>query len=156
MFIAGDSWYGRVDRVRGLFHVKTRFLHVWWVPVVPRESWLVDDASGKQGRLIQMSWKSVFVAWTRTATGCLFVFIGLMLVPIFEADPKKTTVSPWVSAGIILAILAALAGVYALTYRWARPSEQRARELAKLVGLDPDEVAERFRPDEFGEPRNHE
>ena len=44
--IYGDDYFGKVDHVPGLFFVKTRFLHCMWVPLVPRESYLmVDDGA---------------------------------------------------------------------------------------------------------------
>ena len=144
MFFFGDAYFGRVDRVPGLFHVKTRFLHVWWIPFVPRESWVVDDGRGNHGRRIHLSWKSVFVTWSRVAVGFLFVFTGLMLVPIFGSDPKQITVHPIIAAGIILTVLTVLAGAYALTYWCAKPDVHRAFELAKWLDIDPNEVVDRF------------
>lgn len=145
MFFFGDAYFGRVDWVPGMFYVKTRFLHVWWVPLVPRESWVVeDDGQGKHGHRIHLSWKSVFVAWSRVALGFLFIFAGLFLVASLGADPKQMTVHPIVTAGIFLSVMAMLAGAYALTYRWAKPCERRAFELAKWMGADPSEVANRF------------
>ncbi|HSQ55140.1 MAG TPA: hypothetical protein VLM40_05290 [Gemmata sp.] len=145
MMVFGDSYFGLVDRVPGLFYVKTRFLHVWWVPLVPRESWVIhDDGRGKHGYRIPLSWKSVFVAWSRLALGVMFTMVALMLVPIFEADPRKMTIPPVVAAGVVVALLAVLVGAYVLTYRWARPREKRAFQLAMWLRIDPAEMADRF------------
>jgi hypothetical protein len=43
MFRFGDSYFGKVDWVPGLFYVRTRFLHIWFFPFVPRQSYLFFD-----------------------------------------------------------------------------------------------------------------
>jgi hypothetical protein len=63
MFIVGARLYGKVDALPGLFFVKTRFLHVYWIPVVPRESYLLLDpkhSSEGHGVRIPLRWKSVY------------------------------------------------------------------------------------------------
>ncbi len=121
MIVFGHAYYGHVDWVPGLFYVKTRFLHFWWIPFAPCESWVVaDDGRGERGHRIRLSWKSVLVTWSRTFLGCLLVFSGMMFIPIYNANPKQMTVHPLVAAGAIVAIMLLLAGLYALTYRWAK------------------------------------
>lgn len=145
MFIFGDAYYGRVDRVAGLFLVKTRFLHVWWIPFVPRESWVVvDDGRGEHGQRIPLSWRSVLVTWSRVAIGFFFVFMVMTLFLLSQTNPKNVRVHPIVSAAFVTALIALLAGAYALTYRWARPSADRAFQLAAWLGVDPAEVADRL------------
>ena len=120
MLVFGHNYFGLVDQVPGLFYVMTRFVHIWWLPLVPWESWVIAD-DGQHSHRIPLSWKSVFVDWSRFALGFLFVFLGLMLLPIFTADPKKMTAPPFVAAGLVVCVMVAVAGVYSLTYRWARP-----------------------------------
>jgi len=92
MFFFGDNYYGKVDRVPGLFFVRTRFLHVWFVPLVPRESYLFFDGppyGGYAGIRIRLNWKSVFVAWLRGFLVFLAVMLLLGGVMPFQIDRIK-------------------------------------------------------------------
>jgi hypothetical protein len=147
MLFFGHDYYGAVDRVPGMFYVKTLFFHIWWFPLVPRESWVVaDDGQDQHGYRIPLSRKSVIVGWSRYFLGTLFLGLGLLLVVMFLGDPKKLEVKvhPLVAAGGMLTIMALVAGAYTLTYRWARPSEARAFQLARWMGADPSDVADRL------------
>jgi hypothetical protein len=153
MFLFGHDYYGWVDRVPGLFYVKTRFFHIWWFPLVPKESWVVaDDGQDQDGYRIPLCWKSVIVAWSRYFLGFMFMCAGLGIFLIFAGDPQQMKLKkpPLVVAGCVLALMAAVASLYALTYWWARPSEDRAFQLAKWMGADPSEVADRLHPPKYG------
>jgi hypothetical protein len=70
MFIYyGTRHCGPVDRIEGLGEVRTRFFHLYFVPIIPLGSTFVtkelDD--GVQGIPVGLSIKSVLVAWSRTA-----------------------------------------------------------------------------------------
>ena len=69
MLVFGTQFYGKVDRVPGLFYVVTRFGHLWFIPLFPVESYLILDLpgeTGKRGKGIPMSGKSVLHGWLRS------------------------------------------------------------------------------------------
>jgi len=69
MIIFGTRYYGKVDEVPGLFHVATRFLHIWFIPLIPLGSILILAKSGNSihGAKIPLSFKSILIAWLRAA-----------------------------------------------------------------------------------------
>jgi hypothetical protein len=144
--IHGYGMYGKVDRVPGLFHVATRFLHLYWMPVVPLQSYVVPE--NELGRVagkavaVGVRWKSVLMAWVRLTLvvgGCA-VFPLILAVSLQELPPN---VRPVLTLCILCLPLISL-GLLAWSYRirWARP--ERALELASLAGVPPEAVAERF------------
>ena len=38
IIVWGTKLYGKVDEVPGMFHVATRFFHLWYIPLVPLSS----------------------------------------------------------------------------------------------------------------------
>jgi hypothetical protein len=38
IIVWGSRLYGKVDAVPGLFHVATRFGHIWYLPLIPMGS----------------------------------------------------------------------------------------------------------------------
>ena len=66
MFLAkiGERNSGMVDRVPGIFHLKTRFFSIFWFPVMPLASYLVLTAPDAERQKLRMplSGKSVFAA----------------------------------------------------------------------------------------------
>ena len=153
ILIYGSSLNGKTDHVRGLFYVKTRFSHIWWLPLLPQYSILfIDDGTESYGTEFASSWKSVFTAWIRTFAGIVAVVaLGYVGLSTLFANPAVhgglTSEQLTKSLGIGgLAI-----GAYASTYLWARPSYQKALRLAKKLDL-PDEVVNAHYPveSEFG------
>lgn len=76
MIVYGMRHYGPVDRIEGVGVVKTRFIHIWFVPLVPIGSTFVvsEDDDGVKGVGVGLNLRSVVVAWTRTA--CLLGAFG--------------------------------------------------------------------------------
>jgi hypothetical protein len=145
MFIVGDNYYGKVDHVPGLFYVKTRFLHVWWFPFVPRESYLFFDEKpgwgGLRGVKIPLRWKSVCTAWIRACSlfGCFWLLLagGILLT-------RDRVEAPLVAAATLcgLALICAVANW--LTHQWTRADPERAIALGELLGMKADEVEKRI------------
>ena len=128
MFFFGDNYYGQVDRVRGLFFVRTRFLHIWFVPLIPRESYLFFDEQpdGQYiGVRIPLNWKSVFVAWMR---GFLLFFAVIVLLGAagpFESDQLSWRYKfAFAALCLGMAVLACIG--YLWTLRFSRPTTARA------------------------------
>jgi hypothetical protein len=144
--IHGYGMYAKVDRVPGLFHVATRFLHLYWMPVVPLQSYLVPEAGRARVSFkpaaVGINWKSVLLAWIRV----VLVVGGCALFPLFlaaalqELPPNVRPALAPVVVGLPFLSLALLAWSYRT--RWTTP--ERALLLASIAGIPPEAVAERF------------
>src|SRR5262245_49619284 len=93
MLFGGDNYYGRIDRVPQLFYVCTRFLHVCFVPIVPRDSWLVGESGDKALRPIvvrlPLNWRSVFMGWFRGALYFSCIELGIALVIVGNETVRR-------------------------------------------------------------------
>lgn len=77
--VHGSGLYGRIDRVEGLFHVATKFGHLYYVPLFPVESWLVLSEEGDQfsGMPLPMQWRSILAAYARSWGGLAAVIAAI-------------------------------------------------------------------------------
>jgi hypothetical protein len=136
MFIYGSRLYGKVDKVPGLGHVATRFIHIDFVPLIPTGSFLVLAQAGKsfRGVPIPLSFKSIAVTWLRAASlvagilGAIFTLVGV-------SDSRHGGGLP------VPAVLLAIGGIgifsFLVTHRSAtKAGYARAIELGKLVKLN--------------------
>jgi hypothetical protein len=145
MFMVGDYYYGKVDHVPGLFYVKTRFLHIWWFPFVPRESWLFMDEApvwgGRRGVRIAFRWKSVWVAWIRACSlyGCFWLLLtgGILLT-------RDRIEAPMVAAGTLWGLAVVLAIANQLTHYLTSDELERAKQLGEMLEMKPDEIENRL------------
>ncbi|MBI3469673.1 MAG: hypothetical protein HY000_42285 [Planctomycetes bacterium] len=139
LLIFGKRFYGPVDEVPEWFYVATSFWHLWFIPLVPRESWLLFHESagggGLQGIPIALSWKSVLVAWFRALCIVLSVFFGLTALARFFLVGQ---VGDLVWECLFLSGL--LLGGFFLTGRLRGASPERALELAEQAQLPADQV----------------
>jgi hypothetical protein len=146
MLVYGTRQFGKVDEVPGHFHVATLCHHLWYLPIVPLESWVVLDGSAEfargggewtaaGARLPSIRWTSFAVAWLRWILVCAAIFttvpglVGLFEVVLDGGSMRKA---------IDLAIAAAALGALALSYRLSRASRPRAEALCKVLGLSED------------------
>jgi hypothetical protein len=90
MIIGGKKLYGPHDRVPGLGHLRTLFVHIWWVPLVPLGTVLVlgDDPKGTCLQL-PFSFKGALYAWARiglvlAGLGCALLVVP-MLADVFDS-----------------------------------------------------------------------
>ncbi len=93
--IFGTQHYGQVDRVPGLFYVKTSFFHINYVLLVPTGSHLVlegtETDNGFRGTPIPLSPKSVLAGYVRSWFGIATVVFAIMtglLLPSLFGIPK--------------------------------------------------------------------
>ncbi len=137
VIIWGTTHAGKVDEVPGgMFHVVTRFGHVYYIPLIPLGSFVVLDktADGFTGAPIPLSMKSWMTGWLRG--GSIVAILGsLVATPILALDPKAAPLA-WV-----LPVLIGVGAVAALvlSYRLRMITEasyERATQLAPLVGLN--------------------
>jgi hypothetical protein len=144
MFILhGESLYGKVDQVPGLFHVATKFFHVNYLPLFPLGSYLVLEAgtSGDNFRGASIGWsgKSILFAWLRLVL-MLAGAVTTFLTFIFLLELLAGTVTIWNFLGTVLTS-AILWWLLYRSYSFTRAAPERALELAKLVGIGPQELA---------------
>jgi len=160
LVIHGTSLYGKVDQVKGLFHVATLFFHINWVPVIPRKSYLIFEGKAAkrapQGVPIGLSGKSILFAWGRFLLligGCLALPFGCM-VGALEARGTEATTLALIAAAVLIVSIACLV----LSYRFCHAGPERALELARLAGIEPARLAEffaeRMTPEEEDRLRN--
>ncbi len=137
LFVCGERFYGQCDEVPGTLHVLTRFFHLWWFPLIPRESWLIlIDRHGcrsaghvrlrLQPRSIALTWLRALL-WVAVAVlGCAGV--GGLLLVVLE---RRTLTEPLVL--IALAVGAFL--LLRLTQWGCRAAPVRRLALLQLAGF---------------------
>jgi hypothetical protein len=78
VIIYGLRWFGPVDGIPGIGEVQTRFVHIWFIPLVPTGSMFVtaETEGGISGLKVPLSFRSIFKAWLRTFL--FFSTIGLL------------------------------------------------------------------------------
>lgn len=136
MFVVfGSRLCGRVDDVPDILYVKSKFLHLNYLPLLPTSSYVILEGSEKSGGFhgvqIPMSVKSVFAAWLRTA----FLFsaaMGSIIAVVGLSDRQKD--AAFILTGLTVA--AASVGLYWLSRKLLRASMRRAVQLAEHLGLD--------------------
>jgi hypothetical protein len=131
----GSRLCGRVDDVPGLFYVKTRFLHLQYIPLVPTRSYVILEGSeadgGFHGIPIGLSIKSVLMAWFRSAT-----VLGALASGIVGLGSFLNQRRPAAGFGIVcLAAALGCIGLFWLSRKLAHASPRRARELAANFGI---------------------
>ena len=134
IFIWGTNRYGRTDEVPALFHVTTKFGHLWYLPLIPLGSFLLIEGSadGKgnpRGMPIPFSFKSFLLGWLRAATLLGAIILGITGFVSGKGGPSWNVLV--VAAASLIAFLWL---TYSKTCRHA--SYERAVELAKLLGVN--------------------
>lgn len=137
MFIVwGSRFYGKVDEVPGMFHVATKFGHLWYLPLIPMGSMVIvaKDGNSVRGAKIPLSAKSMFIAWGRA----LSIAGTLLVIPLVVAafDTSRPTDPQF----RIIAVGAFLAMVVVMVLLWSlkairRASYERALRLGELIGM---------------------
>jgi hypothetical protein len=143
MFIVGDRYFGKVDRVPGCFHVATRFLHVWWIPLVPRESYLIlENTDERRGVRIPLCRKSVIKGYVLGYSMMLAVLgIAVPIMLYFEKGGLRNQHE--IKALAFLSIIGLIAFGFSCWFaRTPRPDKRRAEELGTLAGFDPQLIAD--------------
>lgn len=134
IIIWGSRLYGRADEVPGLFHVATRFGHLWFIPLIPMGSHLVLGRNA--GRFVSVPLgldpKSMLLAWGRT--GSLFGGIAAGVAAMIQAGEPRP--GPWWIPAIVSVLLLALSAAlcFAKPFRYA--SYRRAVELSEKAGFN--------------------
>ena len=135
IIVWGTIEAGKVDEVPKLFHVATRFGHVYYLPLIPLGSFAVFEKteSGFQGAKIPLSLKSVLVAWLRSAA-----IVGGAGLAIFGCVNLANHKTPEGIACFLAAAIAFLALFASYKLRFIRQANyDRAKHLAQVIGLSP-------------------
>jgi len=139
MVVWGTKLYGKVDEIEGLGHVATQFGHVFWLPLIPLNSYFVTDKGKHEfdGTPLGLQMKSVLVGYTRVFS-ILFFFAGLGAIntlfgPHEVADPEKIgTYKTMICLGIFS--IPAFVLTRLRTIRFA--NYETATQLANRLGFD--------------------
>jgi hypothetical protein len=155
--LGGQNFYGKIDRVPGLFFVATQFIHLLYIPVIPMGAHLViedaDDMAlrsrsparyrtaksidflvgGNSFRSAKLGFnlRSLLYAWVNIA---LVIYALMNAYSIWEVTRYSwyEGQSVWPAVGNVVACLAGLAII-----RWSSfANEKRALELGRHLGLD--------------------
>jgi len=130
----GSRLMGKCDVLPGLFHVGTKFGHLYYLPLIPTQTYVVLAQNGKsfRGVPISLSFKSILFAWMRAATFIAGFAFGIgALVVANDRHPGN-----WVPLAIAGAITWILCGVLCYAKFATQASFVRACQLAKAVGLN--------------------
>jgi hypothetical protein len=137
VIIWGSVNAGKVDEVPGgMFHVVTRFGHLYYVPLIPMGSFIVLEKMSDgsfNGAPIPMSFKSILAGWIRG--GSIVAMIGAVIGTFFMVMDQNAPL--FVRALPLLIFLLAAAALFA-SYKlkmFTEASYERAIELARYVGM---------------------
>lgn len=107
VFVYGTSPRGRVEYVPGLFHVATRFFHLWHLPLIPLGSELVGTSRCPEatGRRVPLNGRSVLAAYARAYGGLAAVVGGAASSFALSDFALRVDVWPavcWAASGVLL------------------------------------------------------
>ena len=95
MLVWGSRLYGKVDEIEGIGHVATQFGHLFWIPLIPLNSYFVTEEQGHHfvGTPLGLQMKSVLAGYAH-AFSIIFFLAGLgglnaLLNPMEVVDPEK-------------------------------------------------------------------
>ncbi len=136
MVVWGTRLYGKVDEIAGAGHVATKFGHLFWIPLIPYESYFVtgEQRHDFTGVPLGLHTKSVVVAYLRAATLILF-FLGFgaanaLFNPTEQVDPGRI---PQLQCMLVLGILS-LPTYLATKMPWCeQASAESAADLAQRI-----------------------
>ncbi len=140
MIIVGQRLCGRVDQVPGICYVATRFLHFYYVPLIPLSSWVIvqgsEGASGFRGQQIRLSLKSVVFGWLQA----FFVVFGLVHSiwgGILLAEQNRAANNGFDGMVKLSLGLSCLVAWLVFTIRPFQAGQERADELLAHLGMEP-------------------
>jgi hypothetical protein len=145
MIIFGTRFYGKVDHLPGLCYVVTRFVHIWFVPLIPTETYLVLEGTESGGNFrgvpISLSGKSVVNAWLRA--GCVLGILGGIIASFVSLIRLSEGRAEFMDVIGSLGVFVAAIGLMVLSYKvFGKASPQRAEELGQHLGIDPRAMAD--------------
>ena len=135
LLIWGSRLYGRIHDVAGLFHVATRFGHIYYIPLLPDGSYAVfKDEDGQPVAVkIRFRIKSWLTAWLRALLS-ISVLSGAIISLVYTMDPKLRASFGWDTIAIPLIALIALVASYRLPW-FRKASYAEAVMIREEIGL---------------------
>jgi hypothetical protein len=135
----GSRLYGKVDEVKGLFYVKTKFGHCQFIPFIPIKSFIIlTESGGKfQGVPIGLNTKSWMVTWGRTALFGALIPVSIFCMAMWGEVGNGGSVMLAILATVGMALVVGGLLVLFLHKRVRYASYPRAVQLAEKVGLNP-------------------
>ena len=136
VIVWGSRLMGKCDVVPGVFHVQTRFGHLWYLPLIPMGSYLVVGPD--HGVSVSLSVKSILLAWART-----IAFIVAMAMSLYAAiliGEGKPSV-PWLMPAVLAAAAWGVCLVLCFAPFLTRASYNRAMRLAAEAGFNQEGLA---------------
>lgn len=139
VIIWGSRMCGKVDIVPGICHVATSFGHLYYIPLIPTSSMLVlaEDSEGTYGVKVPLSFKSILLAWFRSALWVALV-VAVVTALVTFGDPNDG--AGWIPIVGAIGILVMLIVSYRASFL-TRASIERATQFAEMEEL-PDEIRE--------------
>ncbi len=136
VIISGTRMAGKVDVVPRIGYVSTRFFHLYYVPLIPLQSYLVFSEEGDEinGVLLPFQPKSILVGWLRGASWLALIAAPVIaMLGIGDKHPEVAAISlaVWVLAALLLPTLHYWPAVREASY-------ERAIQLANHAGLSPE------------------
>ncbi len=149
----GQMRCGKVDQFGSLFHVVSEFFQINFIPVVPLRSYLILHGAPPGSEIaIPLSGKSVLMAYVRTGLVLLILFNSYTCVrnlAIYAAQRNPARPAAIVQAELrleaalnSLALVTGLVIFFGLSYRFSRPRFARVLELAALIGMTEEDLAD--------------
>ena len=130
ILIFGSRLYGQVDKVPGLGYVATQFAHLWYIPLVPFQSWFVVAEEGSQWRGLQvpMSGRSVLAGYARVWLVLAMAVAAIIGAATFVADRETGIIALAIAVAMLVLTISAFRG-------WREASPMRIRELHAMLGV---------------------
>ena len=139
--ICGRRLFGRVDQVPGTCYVATRFFHLYYVPLIPLSSWIINQGAEKtfdfREQRIRLSVKSVVFGWLQA----YFLLFGLLNAVWggFQIAMQSHAANNTIDGEIKLILgLACLSAWLLFAFRPLRAGHERANELRAYLGIEPE------------------
>jgi hypothetical protein len=131
--IYGSRLMGKTDFVPGLFHVATRFGHIYYLPLIPMASYVVLGQSGEnfRGVPITLSAKSILLAWARAGLFVVGVIVSIVAAVSFGDKNMGNPITQCL-------IAAAIWILFAMSWHKSinRASFNRACAIGNKIGLN--------------------
>lgn len=146
MIVYGTRMYGKVDAYRDTY-IATRFVHIWFLPLIPIGSHLVlgesEDGDGFRGMPVGLSLRSMFAGYLRVwgVFGCIGSLIALIVAikdAVSGADTEGSIIDI-VLAGFVFVVAVAMMGVaWGLVGRLNSEEKKKRFVYSHFTGIDAD------------------
>lgn len=151
MTLNEPTLFGVCDRKPGEFYVATLFVPPFWIPLVPKSSWVISEAfapvqHGSGGYYastldsvrIPLSSKSVLLAWFRLAMILLAITCAIAIVVTLVQLALYRQLA-LLQASLWGLLLLASAAAYWASIQFSGPGPKRIEYLRQVIADDADE-----------------